>query len=206
MAEYEQIQKKIEELQAQLAQAEQQKQIRSEEAEPLKTIVAWEAPDRVYFPHTRMFYVVISLIFMLAITIAALLQEILLIIALIALMFLVYVSSIIKPTLVRHEITNKGIKSGNNIWVWKEIKGFWISKRGNYNILMIDLLADTVPNRLMLLLGTTDPKEMTKLLIRHITYLSKSQIREDFINVFTLGQYQTVTNFLDEKARETKGK
>lgn len=197
--DYDKIRQKIEELQAQLAQVEQVKQLKAEVAEPIKTIVTWEAPDRVFFERSRLFYVVVSLIFIIAIAIAALLQEILLIIAIIALMFLVYLSSTIKPALVKHEITNKGIKSANSIWLWKEIKGFWLSRRGNFNILLIDLVETATPNRLMLLLGTTDPQAIVKLLIRHIPYLNKQQIGEDFINVFTLGEYQPVTRYLEEQ-------
>lgn len=202
--EYNSIQKKISDLKSQLAAVEGMRKSREEEAAPIKTFLSWEASDRVFFDRSRGWYVGVSLLFMLGIAFAALTEELLLIVVLIGLMFLVYLSSTIKPQLVKHEITNKGIKSGKDIWQWNEIKGFWIGKRGKYDILFVDLEGVKTPNRIMLILGSVDPREVVETLIRHATYLNKKQIGEDLVNVFTLGNYKPVTDFLEEKKESKK--
>jgi hypothetical protein len=191
-------------LQSQLESAEALQKIKQEQAQPLKTLLSWEAPSRIFFERSRAWYVIVSFLFMLGIAFATLTKEPLLIVALIALMFLIYLSSTIKPHLIKHEITNKGIKSNKEIWQWSEIKGFWMSKRGKYDVLIVDLRKDITPNRIMLILGTADPEQVVKLLLRHsCLYLNKKQIGEDFINVFTLGSYRPVTDFVDtEKPKQ----
>jgi hypothetical protein len=195
--EYDQIQQKIADLKSQLLAVEDMRKSREEEAAPLKTLISWEAPDRIFDERSRSWFVVVSFIFMVGIAFAAVTKELLLIVAMIGLMFLIYLSSTIKPQLVKHEITNKGIKSGKDIWQWNEIKGFWLGRRGKHDILFIDLEGVKTPNRLMLLLGTANPKQIVELLIRHVSYLNKKQIGEDLINVFTLGTYRPITDFVE---------
>ncbi|MFW5702675.1 MAG: hypothetical protein ACOCXP_01780 [Candidatus Dojkabacteria bacterium] len=190
----------LEELQAKLQTAEEQQRIKQEEAAPLRVILEWEAPERIFENRSKVWYLLVTLGFIVAIAFAAVTQEILLIIALIALMFLVYLNSTIEPKLVNHEITNKGIKSGEDIWLWSDIKGVWIGKRGKHDVLNVDL-ADGVKrsnNRLMLLLGVANPEEIVRELIKHITYLNRNQVDQDFIAVFTHGDYQPITVYIPE--------
>jgi hypothetical protein len=198
---YDEIKRKIQNLQAQLESVEEEEEVRRLEKQPLTTLMEWEAPDRIRNQRGRGYYVTISLVFMLAIAFATITEEILLVVALIALLALIYISSSLKPGLVRHEITNKGIKTGSDIWAWNEIRGFWISKRGGFDVLFVDLNKQVAQDRLMLILSTKDPKEIVKVLIKHTTYLNRSQIKEDIVNVFTLGTYQPITRFEEDKKK-----
>lgn len=186
-------------IKGQLANLELEEMAMAEEAAPLQTIFSWEAPDRVYSEKSRGWFTGVSLIFMLCIAAAALLQETLLVFAIVTLMVVVYLSNVIKPLLVKHEITNKGIFTGNQLYIWQDIQGFWVGKRGDHYLLMVDLNEAKKPNRLIMLLGTTDPKLPIRKLFPHIPYLTKNQVSEDFINTFTIGTYLPISDWMNQE-------
>lgn len=197
------IKLKLQSLQAQLDQAEKSAEVRKLEAAPLQTILRWDAPNRVYVERGRPWYVTISFLFMVAIAFAAITKEPLLILALLALMALVYVSASIKPKLVGHEITNKGIRTNNQLYQWRSIEGFWISRRAGQQILIVDLRGNVNPNRILLLIGSADPVKILEILNKHIPYLTRKEIGEDIVNIFTLGEYEPITKFLPESANQS---
>ena len=197
--ELEAMKERMESLQEKIALAEKSRQTKLEKSQPLKTTYKWEAPDRVYSKKGRLWFSIISLFFILGIGFAAITQEILLIIIFILILFLIYLSNSIKPQLTKHEITNKGIKSGKEIWIWRNIDGFWISRRGEHLILIIDLALDISPDRIMLLVGSADPRKIVEILIEFIPYMNRKQISEDIINTFTTGSYLPLTHWLESE-------
>lgn len=193
------LKSKITELQQQINAAESVVKTKEEEKAPLKTLYSWEAPNRVHADRSNLWYAIVSLGFMLTIAFAALSKDIMLVLVIVVLMFLVYLSNVIKPQIVTHEITNKGIKSGSNIWLWHNIDGFWLSKRGKQMLLILDLNVKNSPSRVILLVGTGDYQQILKLLLKHIPYFSRKEVQEDLINIFTIGEYIPLTQFIDAK-------
>jgi len=199
--EISELESRLTNLKTQLEISTQLEKAKQQESKPLETILKWEAPNRIFSEKGRRWYVIVSFLFMLGIVASALTKELLLIIVIIALMMLVYLANSIKPTLVVHEITNKGIRSGNDLWLWKNINGFWIAKRDQHLIVFLNLIDLTTHNRIMLLLGTEKPAEVVKILIRHISYLPRKDIGEDLINIFTLGEYQSLSKYLEDNSK-----
>lgn len=177
---------------------EQIKQARAAKSQaPMETIFSWEAPERVVTEHSRAWYLVVTFIFLGAILFATLIKEPLLIAALIALMILIFISTTIKPQIVKNEITTKGIRSGNKIWNWSIVEGFWLATRGKHTLLIMNLEEKQVPNRTILLLGAEDPKRLVSILVKYLPYIPRKEIGEDIINIFTLGEYIPLSEFID---------
>lgn len=184
-------------LQKQIQQAEDEVRLKQSEAGLLETELSWEAPNRVYVERGRSYYVLISLIGVLVIGFAALAREILLIFVTISILVLLYLAANVKPKLVKHELTNKGVKTAQQLYSWKNITGFWIGKRADQLILVIDLELTFTPNRLILLVGAANPRKLVELMIKHIPYLPRKQINIDIVNAFTLGEYMPITTWIE---------
>jgi len=192
----------LETLQAKLALAEANAQIASEEAALLESLHRWEAPNRLFKERSRGYYVGISLIAVLVIAFGALAREILLIFVTIGVLVLLYVSSTVKPRIIQHEITNKGIRSGSQLYTWKNILGFWTSRRDGQLLLIVDLVQTFTPNRVILLMGSGDPRTIVKTLIRHSAYLNQKQASVDIVNVFTVGEYLPITAWVEKQVEK----
>jgi hypothetical protein len=193
---YDQLQEKLQNLQQQLRDLELSKAAKAEEAKPLYTVFSWEGPDRIVEPKTRAWYVTVGLLFMVGVVFATLVREILLMIALIAVMTLVFLAQVVKPSLVKHEITNKGLRTDDKIFYWNLISGFWISRRGRQYLLVVHVNQPDSPSRLMLPLGGADPAKLIQTLLPHANYLNQNEVAENFINIFSLGEYQQLSNWI----------
>ncbi len=193
---------KLDSLQEQIKQAEDAQSQTEISQAPMETIFTWEAPERVVTQHSRPWYLVVAIVFLVAILFATLIKEPLLIAALIALMILIFISTTIKPKIVKNEITNKGIRSGNKIWNWGITEGFWLSTRGKHTLLIMNLEEKQVPNRVILLLGAENPKKLVSILVNYLNYVPRKDIGEDIINIFTLGEYVPLSEFIDLEEKE----
>ncbi len=191
-----QIRTKIELLKQDLALAEQIQRDRELEIAPLQSIYTWEAPNRVYSEKNANWYGIVSLVFIIGIAVAVVTQEYLLVIALISLMILLYISNTIPPKIIEHEITNKGLRTNNTLYTWDRLRGFWFSRRNKQLLLIVDLNPKDNPNRLLMLVGTGNPSELAKYLLKHAPYLQKGETGEDIISAFTLGDYARLDEFI----------
>jgi hypothetical protein len=195
----EELKTKITELQDKLTNIEQKDAKKLEEildTSPLRSIYSWQAPDRIYKEKSKLWYVLASLITIIGVVVAALLSEYLMVLAILAVGILVYVSNTIKPQTLTHEITNKGVRSGNQIYTWPSIKGFWLAKRSRQMQFIFDLKKDVSPNRVIMLVGGADPQKLFDLMVKNVPYLTKKDIGEDMINIFTLGEYLPMTTWM----------
>jgi hypothetical protein len=197
---YEELKARLAELQQKLGEAEALETAKKLAAAPLTTLYSWEGPDRLYSSKSRIWYTLVSLAFIAGIGFAVVTQELLLVVVLLAVLGLVYLSSVVKPNIVGHEITNKGLKTAGRIYYWSKMRGFWFTSRGGQLMLMIDLEMQANPNRIIIPLGIGSPRKLLSLLMPHIPYLNRNDIGEDLINIFTLGTYQPITRWIADFA------
>lgn len=204
-------QKKAEELKSQLQNIQSQLQVIEAQEEqkyknegPGETLLQWEAPERVVTPKSRIWYVLVSFGFVLAIAFAVLTQDWLLILVLVALMALIYVSNNYHPKIIEHEVSSKGIVTGGNLYPWRNVDGFWISKKGKYHQLIVDLDRSVTPNRLILPLGQTTTKTVVETVERFAPYFNKVEIGQDILNLFSTGEYVPLSHIVLDKSTKTK--
>jgi|GEM_PF-4135548 len=193
------VRMKIASLQEQLGDLESENKAMETELKPLTTLFSWQSAERAYTEHSKTWYLVVTLLFMLGIVAAALLKEMFLILALIATMILIFLSTSIKPNIATHEVTNKGIQTGAKLFKWEMLKGVWISKLGQAYQLVIDLEQPASPDRLIVQMGIVDPHKLLKILLDHTTYVPQKDINLDIISVFTLGEYLPITTWMEDE-------
>lgn len=163
------LQTKVKELESKLKTEEEEITVRKLPKEPYKKLLIWSAPSRVFIRRERAWFVKIAAIAILAIIIAALFKDILVIILICVLVLITYLLAIIPPEKVKHEITTRGIKTVGTLYKWSDLKDFWISIKYNKKVLYVTTKMN-FPHRLTLLLDQITDKEIIQLLSKYIDY------------------------------------
>ena len=186
----------IDRLEAKIREAELAANAKLEQAAPLRTMIKWKAPERVYTQRGRRWYVTVAFIAVIIIAYAALTANYLLIVALIALLSLMYAMNIIPPKIVEHEITNKGLKTFDRIYTWNKIEGFWVSEREGHKMLNVNLFDEAV-SKMILILDDKLASQIVSEMVRWVDYINPGGTKQDIISRYTDGRHLPLTDFLD---------
>lgn len=141
--------------------------IETERGVETRALLSWEAPTRPFKKRDREFFSNAVAIAFLVGVILFFLKEWFLIIAIIALLFLVYILSTVPPEKVEHKITNRGIVTGGKSYLWNELGNFWFAQQLGEKTLNIEVPFQ-IPRRLILLLGDQKEEVLKKLLSRFL--------------------------------------
>ena len=147
----------------------QERQSGTLKREPLKVLLEWQAAVRPFKKRTREFYTTIGAIASLLIIILLFIQEWLLIVVIIAFAFVSYVLGTVRPGQAKHEITNRGIITGESKFTWPELNRFWFSQKFGQKILHVETNI-RFPRQLMLLLNETSQEKVKKLLEDYLLF------------------------------------
>ena len=135
--------------------------------EPLKVLLTWRSPSRLFKRLSRERFATIGAIVFLVGIILIFLKEWFLIAVIIALAFFSYILSQVKPEEVEHQITNRGIVTGGKTYIWEQLLRFWFEGEENQMVLLIDGL-ERMPFRLLLLLGEQKKETVQKILASYL--------------------------------------
>jgi len=186
----------IDYLEEQIRQAEMAASERLEQSAAIRSIYKWKAPERIFDPKGRKWYITVAFITILIVAYSALTGNYLLILALIMLLMLLYALNTFPPKILEHEITNKGLKIFEQIHTWNRIESFWVAKRSNQYVLNINL-ADRRVNRIIILVGQGDPNIIVQELVKRVDYINPGGTKQDILSRLTEGKHIPLTKFLD---------
>lgn len=167
----------------------------------------WAATDRHWSPRGRNWYLGYAVTFVILITLAALTEQYFLILALIALLFLLYAQASSPPRSMRHEITSLGLKAFDQLFRWSDISGFWVSEKVEGGIIApITGLKQSYrqvnfempkknPSRLSLLIGDGDEEKIVFSLLEYIPYSEDQEVGNDFISRQIYGKHLPLKDY-----------
>jgi hypothetical protein len=115
-----------------------------------------------------MFLILVAVCLVL-ILLLAVLQHYMLMVAIIALLFLVYVLGTTKPLIVTHQITARGIETYNKLYEWYVLKDFYFTKRNDTFFLIVTTKLN-FPGALVFLLDEKDRNPIFVLLQDKLLY------------------------------------
>lgn len=190
------LRQQIDMLEEKIRQAEMAAQQKLEEAAPLRSIYKWKAPERIYSPKGRPWYVTIGLVTVIVVAYAALTGNYLLILALIMLLMLLYALNSFPPKMLEHEITNKGINTIGQLYTWDKFLNFWVSQRDNQYLLNFTLTEGNV-SKIILLIGRGDLKLIIREIAKYVDYLNPGGTKQNFINRYLEGNHIPLPQFYD---------
>jgi len=139
----------------------------SPKMEPLKVLLEWRSPSRLFKRLSREKFATIGAIVFLVAIILVFLQEWFLIAVIIALAFFAYILSSVQPEEISHQITNRGVVTGGKNYPWRQLVSFWFEQKESQEILFIDGV-ERFNFRLMILLGEKKAEELRKILSKYL--------------------------------------
>lgn len=134
---------------------------------PLKVLLEWQVPARPFRKKSREAITTIGAILILIGIILIFLKEWFLIAVIIALAFFFYILSTVKPEIILHKITNKGIRTGDKDYLYDQLVRFWFDKEVDQEILFVDGF-ERFNFRLMLLLSSESKEQLRKVLSEYL--------------------------------------
>ena len=168
-------------------------------------VLEWDAPERQWSPKSRSWYVIYSLFFVSIIFIAALLQEYIFIVAVIAFSFLWFIQGSIPPQMTKHTITSIGVRAFNKLYTWDKIKHFWISQKSDTIFLNLEIEENDnkgFVKRIPLIISSVDNQKIFDLLINNIDYGDKDEISFNFLTPILTGKYFDISHFMVENEED----
>src|SRR5579872_2116814 len=108
-----------------------------ESQDPVRTLITWTAPARPFRKKDRSFYTTAAILVILISMIALLAGEMILIGALFAFLFLVYVLNFVPPEELNYKISTQGITISDHFYHWQELDSFWLSEKEGFKILNV---------------------------------------------------------------------
>lgn len=166
-----------------------------------KVLFEWEAPERVWKPKTRSWYLFFSLLFILLIFLGALLREYIFIILIVAFAFLWFVFASIAPNNTVYSISTVGIRMFNEIKKWNEIRFFWFSRKGEIYFLNLLIMNELNPDNvveLRLIVNEEDLQKIFDIILTFIDYGDQNDISFNPITRMITGSYIDIDNFVKE--------
>jgi multisubunit Na+/H+ antiporter MnhG subunit len=190
----------IEELKGRIAELEKKllvdkdfsKQVQKIEEKPLHDIYTWTAPDRIVPRKPKSWYTIVGLISIVCIFLSILMGNFMLVFAILAIIFLIYVISTVPSQIVECAITNKGVRVQDEVFLWNDIDHFWISKRDEQLVINIEL--KEFKGRIIVLVGSGDVDRIVMEMVKHEDYREPKGF-EAIVHKVTEGEYKKFTEF-----------
>jgi len=172
---------------------------------PLEVLCTWKAPERYFEKKETRWFVIVAGIALVVIILSALTNNFILIFAIISLVIVIYALYTIPPREVEHQVTNKGLYTLKTLYLWNNISYFWVCKRGKEYLLNIEYkkkLSDAYYQRMIILAGEKDYKQVVIYMSDHIAYLGPESVSKSAISVFAEGVYVPLFDIIGKEEKK----
>ncbi len=136
--------------------------------EPEKELFSWSAPSRPFKKREREFWVSAVAISAIAGFILFIIEGVMPVILIIALFFLFYILSTVKPEEIQYKITNYGIKIVDKTTDMNLLTRYWFGKRFGSDLLIFEMVV--FPGRLELVIHSKDKEKIKKALKEYLLF------------------------------------
>ena len=167
------LQKKIAELENEIKQVkgvvEKPVPLKEKQIIPSKTLYSWIAPSRVFIQRNRAWFLTVSFFALIFILLFAFLQDMMMIVVVCMMVLILFLLASVKPGEVEHKITNKGIKSIEQMFKWSELKEFWVTEKSGHKLLFVTTNL-RFPAKLVMLLAEHEEQKVVSLIGDYLPY------------------------------------
>jgi hypothetical protein len=132
-----------------------------------ETILAWSSPSRIFKKRDKEYFTNIGAIVFLLIVILIFAREYMFILAVLSIVFFIYVMSTVPPEEVQHKITNLGIESAGHFYRYDTLFEFWFDSQWGQTMIAIKPITGS---RIIMLLGTQEKQTIQDILSKHIPF------------------------------------
>lgn len=139
-----------------------------------ETLVQWQAPARVFRGRSRNWFVGLFLLALILVIGLALLKQLTLMLAVIALAFALYALNRVEPKEIRYAIRTTGIKIGPREYYYHDLKWFWLVEEENRSVLHVSTYL-SLPHLLVMVVPEEKKDEIEKALLKYLPYHEEKQ-------------------------------
>ena len=170
-----------------------------------KILVSWNAPTRRFQPKSKLWFVGLFVITVLVFVFLVVFNELLLGVLIVALSFLFFIVSAVKPPLAFYAIHNNGVEMGQKIYQWEDLVSFFINKEEHLLYLKTNL---SFPGELSIYLEGEKEQEIEDLLLEKLPYVEVKKtdylaVLDGFISQFSEKLPRKFTNKFIKKPEQT---
>ncbi len=140
---------------------------------PEEEILKWQAPSRPFKKRDKKFFSTIIIIAVLVSLILFFAGQVLPVAVVVAVVFLVYVLSVVPPQEVTNKLTTYGIRIENTLYYWEELGRFWFTQQFDKTILNIETVR--FPGRITLLLPEEINREDMRIILSEVLLNQKPE-------------------------------
>lgn len=137
------------------------------EIKPEQNLLVWKSPSRLFKKRDREYFINIGAIVFLLVVILIFAQEYMFILAVLSIVFFVYVTSTVPPDEIEHRITTFGFETGGRYYPWGEMREFWFEEQWGQVKLVISSM---LHGRIFMLLGGMDKSKVKDIVSTYISY------------------------------------
>jgi hypothetical protein len=137
-------------------------------------LLEWNAASRPFIKRTKEFYRTVGSIVFLFVVILFFVQEYLLIIAILSILFVSYVLSTVPPENLHNKITTLGIQTAEHFHKWEEMNAFWFDAKYGQKMLVVRLIYG-FPAHLQLLIPGLDETKLKQILSGKLPFQDKPE-------------------------------
>jgi hypothetical protein len=132
----------------------------------------WTSPSRLFKKRDADYYKNVGAIVFLLVVIMLFAREYMLVVAVLSIVFFIYVTSTVPPENVEHRITNLGIESVGQFYRWEQLAEFWFDERWGQEMIEIQPIFGT---RIVILLDKSIKNEIRDAVAKYIPYREHPQ-------------------------------
>ncbi len=143
-----------------------------EEVKQRKVLYEWKSPMRHFKKMDKKKYFMILAIVLGFFVVLVLVKQYWLMAAISAVMFLLYAWGTVPPAELKHVITTEGIESAGTEVEWKNLKGYWFTRKDDQLILNVETDL-RLPGRMIMLVSDDEMTRTHQILAPRIKYLDK---------------------------------
>lgn len=138
-----------------------------------EVLISWKGPSHPFKKRDKIFYQTVAALTFLFVVIVFFLHEFLLIGVILSVAFVVYVISTVPPVEVEHTVTPLGFENAGRLYRWIELYAFWIEKKWDYTVLIIQTRLPFPPQIRAVITADIDEKKVKEILGKYLLYLDK---------------------------------
>ena len=142
-----------------------------------KTLLSWTAPSRPFKQRSRDFYVKLISMAILFGVVLFIIDGIMPVLLIVALLFLFYVLSTVKPENIEYKITDQGIYVIDKRTEWERLGRFWFVNRMDESLLIIE--AANIAGRMEIMVPDDQRTKVEEILGK---YLMHEQVPPTFFD------------------------
>jgi hypothetical protein len=154
--------------------AQTTEQILKSQTDINQTLISWKSPSHPFKKRSSMFFQTVAAITFMLIVIVFFLHEWILIGVILSVTFVAYVLSTVPPMEVEHIIKPIGLENAGRLYQWLELSSFWIEKKWDYKVMVIQTRLK-FPPQIRIVLNNDSERKVREIVGKYLVFHEKPQ-------------------------------